>query len=75
MNSATHVEIESMVFRKTNAHVGREVAIRPSNSATQHLAYGRIILHASKPAVSFFTGNRETGLIVLSGEGTVKVDD
>jgi 5-deoxy-glucuronate isomerase len=75
MNSATQVEMERIVFRKTNAHIGREVAVRPSNSAMQHLAYGRIILHASKPAVSFFTRNRETGLIVLSGEGTVKVDE
>ena len=37
----------------------------------KHLAYGRIILNAEKPAESFSTGDRETGLIVLSGSATV----
>jgi len=40
----------------------------------RHLAYGRIILNAAAPAESFSTGERETGLIVLSGNATVTDD-
>jgi 5-deoxy-glucuronate isomerase len=38
----------------------------------RHLSYGRIILNSSKPLVSFSDGNRETGLLCLSGNATVK---
>jgi 5-deoxy-glucuronate isomerase len=81
MSTAAQVDIGKMIFRKTNAHSGRHIAVNPSNSAMKHLAYGRIILdsasgsNGAKSAVSFSTGNRETGLIVLSGEAAVKVGD
>jgi 5-deoxy-glucuronate isomerase len=64
--------IDKMVFRKTNAHAGRHISVSPENSTMKHLAYGRIILNSSTPMVSFSNGNRETGLICLSGSGTVK---
>src|SRR5712692_7129012 len=73
MSTSTQVATEKMVFRKTNAHVGRHIAVAPNNSSNKHLAYGRIILNASKPSVSFSTRDRETGLICLSGEASVKV--
>jgi 5-deoxy-glucuronate isomerase len=73
MSTAAQLPTDKMVFRKTNAHVGRNIAVSPGNSTNQHLAYGRIILNSSKPSVSFSTGDRETGLICLSGEATVKV--
>ncbi len=72
-STPAQVAIEKMVFRRTNAHIGRLISITPQNSTMRHLAYGRIILNASKPSVSFSTGDRETGLICLSGEATVKV--
>src|SRR2546428_8284893 len=74
MSTQAPIVTDKMVFRGTNRHVGRHISVSPSNSATQHLAYGRIILNASKSAESFSTGNRETGLICLSGEATVAVD-
>jgi 5-deoxy-glucuronate isomerase len=40
----------------------------------RHLAYGRIILNATKPTEAFSPGNRETGLICLSGQAVVAVD-
>lgn len=64
--------IDKMVFRKTNAHTGRQISVSPENSTMKHLAYGRIILNSSTPKVSFSNGNRETGLICLSGQATVK---
>jgi 5-deoxy-glucuronate isomerase len=74
MSTQAQTASEKMVFRKTNAQVGRHLAVTPENSSMRHLAYGRIILNAGKPAESFSNGNRETGLICLSGRGTVRVD-
>lgn len=63
---------EKMIFRKTNARKGRHIAVSPDNSTMRHLAYGRIILDRELASVSFATGERETGLICLSGEAEVK---
>src|SRR2546427_9976826 len=46
----------------------------PNNSAMRHLSYGRIIVDAGMASVRFATGERETGLICLSGHGIVAVD-
>jgi len=63
---------DRMIFRKTNTHTGRSIAVSPSNSAMRHLAYGRIILDTDQPSVGFSTGDRETGLICLSGEAEIR---
>jgi 5-deoxy-glucuronate isomerase len=68
------VAVEKMIFRKTNAHTGRHVSITPGNSSMRHLAYGRIQLNPSQARESFSTMNRETGLICLSGQAVVAVD-
>ena len=72
MSTQTQVAFEKMIFRKTNAKIGRHLAVTPENSTMKHLAYGRIRLNASHPSVSFANGNRETGLICLSGNAVVK---
>jgi len=74
MTTEKQAAVEKMIFRKTNAHAGRHVSITPSNSRMRHLAYGRIRLDSSKSTESFSTGNRETGLICLSGQAVVAVD-
>jgi 5-deoxy-glucuronate isomerase len=74
MNPQTQVAVEQMVFRKTNVNTGRHLSVTPSNSTNRHLAYGRIILNQSHPSASFDTGDRETGLICLSGTASVRVD-
>src|SRR5690242_14420060 len=71
MSTQVEGEPNQIVFRKTHAHTGRRVSVTPANSSMKHLAYGRIILNAGKPVESFSTGERETGLIVLSGNATV----
>jgi 5-deoxy-D-glucuronate isomerase len=65
---------DQIIFRKTHAHTGRYVSVTPGNSSMKHLAYGRIILNAAKPEESFSTGERETGLIVLSGDATMTTE-
>jgi 5-deoxy-glucuronate isomerase len=74
MSTQSEVGIDQLVFRKTHKHTGRQISITPDNSSMRHLSYGRIILDALSPAASFSTGDRETGLICLSGEANVKVD-
>jgi 5-deoxy-glucuronate isomerase len=63
-----------MIFRKTNTQMGRNISVTPANSTNRHLAYGRILLKDSERSVSFANGDRETGLVVLSGAATVIVD-
>src|SRR5260370_38931298 len=67
MSTQTQVAFERMIFRKTIAQTGRQVSVTPQNSTMRHLAYGRIILNYSMPAVSFSAGGRETALICLPG--------
>ena len=63
----------NLIFRATDRHLGRKMCVTPSNSATQHLHYARIVLADGEKSVSFETGERETGLIVLNGEAQVQV--
>ena len=74
MSTQDQAAAEKMIFRKTNAHTGRHVSITPGNSSMRHLAYARILLNSGKATESFSTGNRETGLICLSGQAIVAVD-
>jgi 5-deoxy-glucuronate isomerase len=72
MTDQGQAAFEKMVFRKTNTKVGRNIAVSPANSAMKHLAYARIILNASVPAISYSNGNHETVLVCLSGAADVK---
>src|SRR5260370_16428977 len=72
MSTQNEVAVGKMVFRKTNGQTGRHLAVTPENSTMRHLSYVRIILNSSKPSVLFSNGDRETGLICLSGKATVK---
>jgi 5-deoxy-glucuronate isomerase len=71
MSAQAQPSFERMVFRKTNSQIGRHISVSPSNSTNRHLAYGRIILNASQASVSFSNGDRETGLVCLSGSAEV----
>jgi 5-deoxy-glucuronate isomerase len=72
MSAQAEVAVDKMIFRHTNQKKGRHLAVTPRNSTMRHLSYGRIILDASQPSVSFSNGEQETGLICLSGKATVK---
>ena len=75
MTATVSAAAEKNIFRRTNSQLGRHVAISPANSSMRHLAYARVVLNSEKPSESFSTGERETGLICLSGEATVRVDE
>jgi len=72
MNEKIETSLDQMIFRKTNAQLGRHISVTPTNSASKHLAYGRIILDADTPQVTFSNDDRETGLICLAGAAEVK---
>jgi 5-deoxy-glucuronate isomerase len=65
---------KDLIFRKTNSQKGRHIAVSPENSSMKHLGYGRIILDSEVRSAKFETGNREVGLICISGNGTVSVN-
>lgn len=62
------------IYRGTNRHKGRSIAISPQNSSMKHLEYGRVILDHDVPAAEFDTGDREVGLICLAGKCAIDVD-
>ncbi len=73
MSTQTQTEANNLLFRGTNKQKGRNLAVTPSNSAMKHLHYGRIRLDGETASVQFETGTHETGLICLSGTGSVTI--
>lgn len=69
--SPAAVAMEKMIFRNTHAVTGRRVAVTPQNSTMRHLSYARIVLNETVPSVKFSNGDRETGLVCLSGKVTL----
>ena len=62
----------SCVVRNTAAARGRTTAVAPGTAPTRHLHYGRIILAAADAPIEFATGDRETGLVCLTGTASVR---
>ena len=58
---------KQLIFSGTASKKGRHVAVTPSNSSLEHLAYGRIRLDAEVPRATFETGGRETALLCMKG--------
>ncbi len=74
MSMQMKIAADQMIFRGTNKHRGREVAVTPENSSMKHLAYGRIILDGETHSAGFETGACETGLVCIAGAGTITID-
>ena len=67
--------LDRCVVRNTAARSGRTRAVAPGETSATHLHYGRVILGPGDAALSFSTGDHETGLIALKGTATVTVAD
>jgi 5-deoxy-glucuronate isomerase len=63
-----------LIFSGTASHKGRRISVNPQNSSLQHLSYGRILLDAGTPRVTFETGKLETALLSMRGQCQLKVD-
>jgi len=62
------------VVRGTHRQKGRTEWLAPGRYAVRQLHYGRVILDGGQ-AITFNTGERETGLIALGGAATVTVNE
>lgn len=69
------ITAQTCIVRNTAARRGRTHAVAPGTTASRHLHYGRIILTADDPPLSFETGERETGLVCLKGSATIRTED
>lgn len=76
MNTATDTPLtfDRCVVRDTAGRKGRTRAVSPDRTSARHLHYGRIILDEGNAALSFDTGEHETGLIGLNGSAVITVD-
>ena len=68
------LSLDSCVVRDTAARKGRTRTVSPGETSAKHLHYGRIILDGGDAALTFSTGEHETGLIALNGTATVMVE-
>jgi len=66
---------ETCVVRETHKNAGRTLSVKPGETASRNLFYGRIIIKAGDDAITFETGERETGLICLNGSATLNAGD
>lgn len=64
---------ETCVVRGTDKQPGRTLSVKPGETASRNLYYGRIILSRENPSISFETVDRETGLICLKGRAKVRL--
>lgn len=76
MSSSTQVKLENIdpatcVVKGTHLATGRTISVRPGETASRNLFYGRIRLEAGDPPIAFENGTHETGLICLNGSGNV----
>ena len=64
---------ENCVVRNTAALHGRTRSVAPGRTAARYLHYGRIILGRAEGPLVFETGDHETGLVCLKGDGVLRV--
>jgi 5-deoxy-glucuronate isomerase len=62
---------ETCVVKATHTTPGRTNWVKPGETASRNLYYGRIRLSPDTPSVDFSTEGCETGLICLKGSGSV----
>src|SRR5687767_4128932 len=72
--TTTPLTVDRCVIRNTAARKGRTRTVSPTDTASRHLHYGRIILDAGAALEPFPTTAHETGFIALSGSATLDVD-
>lgn len=66
------IDRKTCVVRATHKAPGRTISVKPGETASRNLFYGRIILAAGDSSLAFETADHETGLICLNGKATVR---
>jgi len=67
------IRSERCIVRNTAALHGRTRSVAPGQTSARHLHYGRVILGSAEGPLTFETGDHETGLVCLKGEGVLRV--
>jgi 5-deoxy-glucuronate isomerase len=70
-----NIDPATCVIKGTHKLKGRNISVKPGETASRNLFYGRIILEAGDASIAFENGSHETGLICLNGSGNVAVGD
>jgi len=68
------IDRKTCVVKRTHTAKGRTTWVKPGETASRNLFYGRVILDAGDQPVEFETGDLETGLICLNGSGSVTAE-
>lgn len=68
------IKRETCFVPQTHKNKGRNISVRPNETASRNLFYGRVILDAGDEPVRFNNKDHETGLICLKGKATVSID-
>lgn len=66
-----NINIATCVVKGTHKEKGRNISVKPGETASRNLSYGRIRLEAGDPPIAFENETHETGLICLNGSGHV----
>jgi 5-deoxy-glucuronate isomerase len=72
----TQIKLENIdpatcVIKGTHKQKGRHISVKPGETASRNLFYGRIRLEAGDAPIEFENETHETGLICLNGSGNV----
>lgn len=65
---------ETCVVRQTHQKVGRTISVKPGETASRNLYYGRVIIEKGSEPIAFETADRETGFVCLNGQVSVRAD-
>ena len=72
----TQIKLENIdpatcFVKGTHTKKGRNITVKPGETASRNLFYGRIIIAAGDAPIAFENETHETGLICLNGSGNV----
>jgi 5-deoxy-glucuronate isomerase len=65
------IDPRTCVVKATHLSKGRTISVKPGETASRNLFYGRIILDSGDSPIEFETEGRETGFVCLNGGGKV----
>lgn len=66
-----NIDPVTCVVKETHLKKGRNISVKPGETASRNLFYGRVRLEAGDAPVAFENGGHETGLVCLNGSGMV----
>ena len=70
-----NIDPATCVVKGTHTQRGRNITVKPGETASRNLFYGRIIIQAGDDPIAFENETHETGLICLKGTGKVTTGD